>query len=308
MSTSGLDPSAPWPQDCVPMMTPSKTVLLISLALLLTCPQVVEAAEGQADSLVPKRLREPETPEDLYAAGLRQMKLGSWDEAIISFERVRNHFPFNQYSVLSELRVADCLYEKGSYLEAVDAYRQFVRLHPRHAEIDYVVYRAARSEFKLAPVVPQRDQTHTRRGLRRLNGFETRFPESEYGLEVGRLREKALLRLSKAAVQIGHFYWKQKEWAAAERRYRLAIEEFPSSSVIPRARYRRALCLWELGVESGEESERVRLQRDALGALRAVAVDYPATRWETKVQRFIEKNPLAEERSEEAPSEKTSGS
>jgi len=290
------------------MTSPRKTVLLYFIAFLLALPVVGQAAEGDSGRTLANRLREPETPEDLYAAGLRQMKLGSWDEAILSFERVRNHFPFNQYSVLSELRVADCLYEKGSYLEAVDAYRQFVRLHPRHAEIDYVVYRSARSEFKLAPLVPQRDQTHTRRGLRRLEGYEARFPQSEYLPEVGRLRTKALSRLSKAAVQIGHFYWKQKEWAAAERRYRQAIAEFPTSSAIPRARYRRALCLWELGAESKDEAERVRLQRDALSAMQGVAVDYPDSRWETKVQRFIEKNPLAEERAESAPSDKTSGS
>lgn len=286
------------------MRTTLSILVAFGLSLPFVVPGTLAAAEEATDTRAARRGSQPETPEGLYATGLRQMKLGSWDEAILSFERVRNHFPFNQYSVLSELRVADCLYEKSSYLEAVDAYRQFARLHPRHPEIDYVVYRTARSEFKLAPTVAQRDQTHSKRGLRRLKGYAERFPDSEYLPEVERLRSKALLRLSRAAVAVGNFYWKQKQWAAAERRYRLAIAEFPTSPLNARARYRRALCVWELGAASGDEPSRIRLQQDALLAMSAVANEFADTRWASKAQSFIEKNPVAPAAAEERPSEK----
>ncbi len=236
-------------------------LLLLIAATLLAVPAAAQ------------QVREPEDPESLYGQGLRQMKRGYYDEAIITFERVRNHFPFNQYSVLSELKVADCLYEKSSYVEAVDAYRQFARLHPRHPDIDYVVYRTARAEFKLAPTIPQRDQTHSKRGLRRLDEFERRFPESEYTPEVERLRGKVQLRLSRAAVQIGNFYWKQKEWSAAERRYRLAIEEYPDSPLAAKAQYRRGLCLLQLDDVAG-----------ATAAFEAVIARWPDTRWAERAQ------------------------
>jgi outer membrane protein assembly factor BamD len=276
-----------------PMRKFLPTSLLLSLFAL-----AVPVSDAHAQSEVPassrvKRGSQPETPERLYATGLRQMKLGSWDEAILSFERVRNHFPFNQYSVLSELRVADCLYEKGSYLEAADAYRGFARLHPRHAEMDYVVYRSARSDFKLAPNVAQRDQTHTRRGLRRLRAFEGRFPSSEYLPEVLKLRARAGRRLSRAAVAIGNFYWKQKQWAAAERRYRLAVEEFPDSPLIPRARFRRGLCLWELGAAATEPEDQTRLRQDALSLIERVAGEQSDSRLGKKAQRFVDEHPAA---------------
>jgi len=268
---------------------------ILSICSLLLVPFSATASFGAESEETKNSSRtargsQPETPDGLYATGLRQMKLGSWDEAILSFERVRNHFPFNQYSVLSELRVADCLYEKGSYLEAADAYRGFARLHPRHAEMDYVVYRTARSEFKLAPNVAQRDQTHTRRGLRRLRGYESRFADSEYLPEVGKLRSKALLRLSRAAVAIGNFYWKQKQWAAAERRYRLAIEEFPDSPLTPRAQFRRGLCLWELSLVAEEAAEQIRLREDAMRLIGGVAYLQPETRLGKKAQRFVDEH------------------
>ena len=241
---------------------------------------------------VPKRVLQPENPEELYNRGLRQMKRGYYDEAILSFDRVRNHFPFNQYSVMSELRVADCMYEKASYMEAVDAYRYFARLHPRHPQIDYVVYRTARAEFKLAPQIPQRDQTHARRGLKRIEGYEDRFPDSEYLPEVQRLRGKTLLRLSRGGVQIGNFYWKQKEWRAAERRYRLAAEQFPDSPLVPRATYRRGLCLWRMGDEAETAQERVSLQAQSRTVLGGLAVAHPDSRWKDRALSYLEGHPI----------------
>ncbi len=211
---------------------------------------------------------EPEDPEELYEQGLRQMKRGYYDEAVLSFEKVRNHFPFNKYSVLSELRVADCLFEKAAFLEAVDSYRQFARLHPRHPEVDYAVYRTARAEFKLAPTVAQRDQQHTRLGLKHVGDFEDRFPQSEYLDEVQRLRFKAQRRLGLAATQVGNFYWKQRQWEAAERRYRLSMGEYPESPTASKAAFRHALCLVKLG----------RLD-EARPALEAIATAQGSSRW-----------------------------
>jgi outer membrane protein assembly factor BamD len=268
-------------------------LILVLLSLLLAVPAL---AQGGG------RVRQPEDPETLYNQGLRQMKRGYYDEAIITFERVRNHFPFNQYSVLSELKVADCLYEKSSYIEAVDAYRQFARLHPRHPDTDYVVYRTARSEFKLAPTVAQRDQTHSKRGLRRLNNFETRFPDSEYTPEVERLRGKVEKRLSRAAIQIGNYYYKTREWAAAERRYRLAVQEYPHSPFVPRTQYRRGRCLQRLA-EVEPDAARVAELLDQAAVLFGIVVkNYPDSRWAERARQQLQKA------SPSGPSNDTTGS
>lgn len=239
--------------------------------------------------LAPRAPSGPEDPEELYNRGLRQMKRGYYDEAIINFERVRNHFPFNQYSVLSELRVADCMYEKSSYLEAVDAYRQFARLHPRHADIDYVVYRTARSEFKLAPTIAQRDQTHARRGLRRLEDFEEKFPKSKYTAEVLRLREKTEMRLSRAGMQIGAFYFSGKHWKASERRYRLAIQEYPNSPLVARAQFRRGLCMVRLATEVEDASEATALRDEAAVVFGTVLTNYADSRFADRARRELER-------------------
>ncbi len=228
----------------------------------------------------PRGARRIETPQSLYDKGLKQMKRGLWDDAVLSFEKVRNHFPFNQYSVLAELKIADCLYEKAAYPDAVDAYRQFKRLHPRHPQIDYVVLRTAKSFFKLAPLIAQRDQANSRRGLKQLEAFEVVHPQSEHLEEAVRVREQAMTRLAKSVLQIGDFYWKQREWKAAERRYRQAAEDYPLSRLTAKARYRRGMCLWRL--DRPDEARTI---------LTALAAEEPEGRWGRRAVRHLEQNP-----------------
>ena len=57
-------------------------IATLALAVTLTTPAVARPRN--------------ETPEKLYNQGLRQMKRGYYEEAILSFEKVRNHFPLNQ--------------------------------------------------------------------------------------------------------------------------------------------------------------------------------------------------------------------
>ncbi len=188
-----------------------------------------------------------ETPEKLYEQGLRQMKRGYYDEAIISFDKVRNHFPLNQFSVLAELRVADCLYERADYISAVDAYQQFTRLHPRHEEVDYAHMRVGRAYFKQANKIPAKDQTYTELTLSSLGGFEDRFGESEYLTEVLEMRNKCRNRLARAEIQVGDFYYWRKSYNAASRRYEGILKNYDDCAIVARARYKLGMSYSRLG-------------------------------------------------------------
>ncbi len=238
--------------------------LVIFLSMGLAVP-----AEGR-----PRR----ETPEKLYDQGLRQMKRGYYDEAITSFDKVRNHFPLNQFSVLAELRVADCLYEKADFISAVDAYQQFVRLHPRHEELDYAKMRIGRSYFKQANRIPAKDQTYTEMTLSSLDDFEDRFADSDYLSEVQDMRSKCRARLSRAEAQVGDFYYWRKSYNAAKRRYEDLLLDYPDSPVVARARLRLGVSLVQL--EEVDQGEAV---------LRQVLELHPDTLQQRRAERWIKR-------------------
>ena len=250
-------------------------LLVLSISVALAAPSAAR----------PSR----ETPEKLYDQGVRQMKRGYYDEAITSFDKVRNHFPLNQYSVLAELRVADCLYEKADFISAVDAYQQFVRLHPRHEELDYAKMRIGRAYFKQANRIPAKDQTYTELTLSGLDDFEERFADSDYLPEVLVMRARCRARLSRSEAQVGDFYFWRKSYNAAQRRYRGLLADYPNSPVVPRARYRLGVSL--LMLERADEAEPI---------LRQVLELHPDTLQARRSQRWLARIETGRENDEAA--------
>ena len=84
------------------LFVPARFVAIAAGVLLLAAGSATAQTlpTGSTGARAGTRVRIPETPQSLYDKGLNQMKRGLWDDAVLSFEKVRNHFPFNQYSVL----------------------------------------------------------------------------------------------------------------------------------------------------------------------------------------------------------------
>jgi outer membrane protein assembly factor BamD len=250
--------------------------------LVLLCLTAVLAAPADAR---PRR----ETPEKLYEQGLKQLKRGYYDEAITNFDKVRNHFPLNSYSVMAELRVADCLYEKSDFISAVDAYQQFVRLHPQHEELDYAHMRIGRSYFKQTNRIPGNDQTYTQLTLKALAEFETRYPQSDYVAEVVQMRSRCRTRLARTETQVGDFYyWQgmqrrkedraQSAFHAASRRYSGVLVDYPDTPLFRRSLYRYGMSQYRLGNHT-----------EAIPRLEEVVERFPGTVQARKAARQLPK-------------------
>ncbi|MFM7204494.1 MAG: outer membrane protein assembly factor BamD [Myxococcota bacterium] len=151
--------------------------------------------------------RDPQTPEEMYAQAVKLIERGYFERSVELLERIKTRYPFSQYATLAELRVADSYLQRGEYLAAVESYRSFLKLHPRHPELDYVTFKMAEAEFKQAPTMAQRDQAPTRRMLTIVQNFEERYPSSKYIPDVQKMRLEGRTLLGKGLFGIGlHYY------------------------------------------------------------------------------------------------------
>ena len=159
-----------------------------------------------------------------------------YNEAIKFFEHVKNKFPYSKYAVLADLRIADAHFAREKWLEAADAYRLFVRFHPRHVEVGYATFRIAKAYFNETDdswltslffgVPAERDQTATRDAIRAFDDYLTRFPEGE-NIEEGRaLRVDARTRLAQHDLYAAEFYEQRDRWRGAVWRYEHIADEF----------------------------------------------------------------------------------
>jgi len=138
---------------------------------------IVVARPAQAE-------RDAPSVAEQYELGQRFLKRGYYVKAMEQFNRIRNYHRDDPFAVKAELAIADLYYSKGEWDQARLAYMDFQRSHPRHEELDYVVYRIGLSLYRKAPKISARDQVWTRQTVNQWTGYSSRFPQSEYLEEV----------------------------------------------------------------------------------------------------------------------------
>lgn len=202
------------------------------------------------------------SPQERYELGLKYMKRGYYTRALEEFNRVRNYHRDDPASVLAELAIADMYFKKGDFEQARLAYEDFARLHPRHKEMDYVVYKTGLSVYRRAPKFAGRDQTATQHAVNTWTGFQTRFPDSEHLSEVERLLGKARERLATKEWVIARFYARRDAWRSVKMRTTTLLKKFPDSRRVPDALALRGEALHAWGDVKEAEMMLAILQED----------------------------------------------
>jgi outer membrane protein assembly factor BamD len=194
------------------------------------------AACGTKHVSITGKVRYGATPEANYEAGVDELKDGNYPEAIKFFEYVKTKYPFSKYAPLSELRLADLKFKQDHYVEAADAYQQFVTLHPSHEEVDYADFRVGLSylkdapgDFVLFPPAYEKDQRQVEKAAKALRKFVEERPTSKYLPEAKKLLADAEGRLAAHEWYVGEYYYKRGRWAGAAGRYQALVDKYPGS-------------------------------------------------------------------------------
>ena len=167
--------------------------------------------------------------EEQYELGLRYLKRGYYIKALEQFNRVRNYYRDDPFAVKAELAIGDVYFEKREWDQARLAYEDFMRMHPRHGDLDYVVYRIGMSSYKKAPKAAGRDQTWTRHAVNAWSGYEARFADSDYRDDVLESLEECRERLARRELVIAQFYERRRAWPAVEGRAEGLLRSYPDS-------------------------------------------------------------------------------
>ncbi len=181
-------------------------------------------------------LRYGKSAEENYQAGLDLLKDKSYPEAEKFFDYVKTKYPFSKFAPLAELRIADAKFAQDHFPEAIEAYKQFVQLHPNHEEVDYAEFRQglahfedAPSQFFMFPPAYEKDQRQLKQASEAFTKFLEKYPKSKYAPDAKKDLEIANTRLAEHEWYVAEFYYKRKRWAGAAGRYETLVERYPGS-------------------------------------------------------------------------------
>lgn len=189
-----------------------------------------------------------------YAQAERAMGRRDYEGARGRFGEVLQQYPYSEYAVLSELRIADCFFEERTWARAIEAYRRFARFHPSHEQVAWAEYRIAASysrqmpgDFVLMPPSYERELRDARAAYDQWNAFLSRWGGTEWATEARVSRAEVRDRLASHELYVGRFYLHQGNAYAAAVRAEDLVSTYPDSTQVPDALHLLAHARIELG-------------------------------------------------------------
>ena len=144
---------------------------------------------------------------------------------------IRSKYPYSYYATHAELMGADILFEQESFAEAASAYILFRDFHPKHKEMDRIIWMIARSHHEQMPDTFDRDLTSGIEAEKYYRQLVTLFPQSSYKKDAEKhmaaIREQVRLKER----YIADFYFKTQDYLSARHRYLSILERFTNGEL-----------------------------------------------------------------------------
>lgn len=175
------------------------------------------------------------TPADLLADAQKKLDKAEFKSATTILQAIKDRYPYSKESIIAELNLADSLFKRGEYDEALDNYDEFERLHPKDKKIPYILFQKGMCHFKQIKSI-DREQTRVANARDEFENLVRRFPDDEYSYKARKYIRQCIIYQSEYELYVGIFYYKMKKYKPALDRFTYLLENYPDVG-----QYREAL-------------------------------------------------------------------
>jgi len=215
-----------------------------------------------------------EKPEKVYYdLAQKRMKANNFFAAIETLEMIESRYPFGRYAEQAQSELIYAYYMNGEDAGSHEAAEKFIRLNPRHPNIDYAYFMRGLASYTLDAGMfarvfksdqSSRDVSGAKQAFSELSEFLIRFPQSQYAPYAAQRLIFLRALIAKNELAVADYYMKRKAYVAALRRAKYVIENIPNTSETLRAVTIARDCYKELGYfELMEDMDAVLVKNDA---------------------------------------------
>jgi len=183
---------------------------------------------------------EIEQPEKIYYDQAQaRMSAGNYFGAIEALEAIDTRYPFGMYAEQAQVELIYAHFMNSETEAAHSAAEKFIRLHPRHPNIDYAYFMKGLSSYTrdreilirfTNTDISNRDISGAKESFAELTEFITRFPESQY-VPYAKQRNIYLRNMiAKNELAAADYYLTIDAHVGAIRRANYVVENIPNSS------------------------------------------------------------------------------
>ena len=183
---------------------------------------------------------EIEQPEKIYYdQAQKRMNAKNYYGAIESLEAIENRYPFGKYAEQAQVELIYAHFMNSETEASHTAAEKFIRLHPRHPNIDYAYFMKGLSSYtrdreflnRVSDTdLSNRDISGAKESFAELTEFLTKFPDSQYAPYAKQRNVYLRNMIAKNELAAADYYLTIDAYVAALRRANYVVENIPNSS------------------------------------------------------------------------------
>jgi outer membrane protein assembly factor BamD len=212
-----------------------------------------------ACSLLPEKIDETKnwSVSKLYSEAREEMTGQHYERAIQLFEKLESSYPFGTYAQQAQMEIAYAHYKAGDQAQALAAVERFIKLHPNHANVDYMYYLRGLINFNdqigfLNFIYEQdpteRDPKATREAFAAFKQLVEKFPASQYTPDALQRMNYLINAMAQYEVHVARYYFRREAYLASVNRAQGAINDFRDSPAVEEALFIMSRCYDKMGM------------------------------------------------------------
>jgi len=186
---------------------------------------------------------------DIYLKGEAELSAKRPKDAAKLFVEVERLYPYSQWAKRAVIMSAFAYYTNKDYANARASAQRYMDLYPADEDAAYAQYIVALSYYDQIDKVG-RDQGLTFKALQALRKVIENYPNSEYARSAILKFDFAFDQLAAKEMEVGRYYLKHHDFAAAISRFRVVVENYQTTASTPEALSRLVEAYLSLGLDS----------------------------------------------------------
>ena len=139
-------------------------------------------------------------------------------------------------------------YMQDYYLDAITELQRFIKIYPKHENLDYAYYLLAVSYYE--KIVDEKKDLQSILNARKYFNFIIKnFPNTEYSLDSEFKVDLVNDVLASKEMYVGRYYFDKKNWISAIKRFRTVIDEYETTIYTEEALHRLVEVHYIIGLE-----------------------------------------------------------
>ena len=207
---------------------------------------------------------------ETYKQGMASLKRGDVLFAAKKFNETEILFPQSEWAPKAALMAAFSYYSQDYYVDAIAELERFIKVYPKHKNLDYAHYLLAISYYE--QIVDEKKDLKSILSAKKIFEIVMKdFSKSEYALDAEFKLDLINDVLASKEMYLGRYYFEKKKWIPAINRFKTVINKFDTTIYAEEALHRLVEIHYVIG-----------LKQEAKKYANLLGYNYQSSKWYEK--------------------------